>query len=174
MSSNTRTFEGAHVSVAIPNRYDRPRVSARCQHYVHQETPDAPVSVHVRMNVDEEKMPQHYAHRRVRFFAEEIEECWHGVPHRIAVERDVHGFPNVDLAVAIPGKVCRLQDAGCNARREEFPVPSAVFFVRDLSRIIATQYPSNAFLHGLECQPVSTRRHRVPLLAVALIRLRVP
>src|ERR1035441_10512613 len=81
---------------------------------------------------------------------------------------------NVDLAVAIPGKVCRLQDAGCNARREEFPVPSAVFFVRDLSRIIATQYPSNAFLHGLECQPVSTRRHRVPLLAVALIRLRVP
>jgi hypothetical protein len=67
---------------------------------------------------------------------------WHGVPHSIAVEGNVHGLPNVDLAVAIPGKVCGLQDARCNARREEFPIPGAVLFIRNLPRIIATQNSS--------------------------------
>src|SRR5665213_2983140 len=116
---------------------------ARCQHYVHQETPDTPVSVHVWMNVDEEKMPQDDAHGGMSLFPQKIKERWHSVPHGIAVERNVHGLPNVDLAVAIPGKVRGFQDARCNARREEFPIPSAVFFVRDLARIIATQNPSN-------------------------------
>ena len=39
---------------------------------------------------------------------------------------------------------------------------------------MTAQNSPNAFLHGLERQPVSTRRHRVPLLPVALVRLRVP
>ena len=60
--SDTRPFEGIHVSVAITDRYDRSGVSARCQHDVHQKTPDAAVSVHVGMNVDEEEMPQHDTH----------------------------------------------------------------------------------------------------------------
>jgi hypothetical protein len=126
------------------------------------------------MNVDEEEMTQYDPHGGMSFFAEEIEKSWHSIPHRVAVEWDVHGLPNVDLAAAIPGKVCGFQDARCNARREEFSIPSAVFVVRDPPRIIATQNPSNALLDGLECQPVSTRRHRVALLPVALVRLRIP
>jgi hypothetical protein len=126
------------------------------------------------MNVDEEKMPQYDADRRMCLFPKKIKKRWHGISHGIAVERNVHGLPNVDLAVAIPGKVCGLQDARCNAWREEFPIPGAVLFIRNLPRIIATQNSPNAVLHGLERQPVATRCHRVPLLAAVFIRLRVP
>ena len=126
------------------------------------------------MDEDEEKMPQHDADRRMCLFPKKIKKRWHGVPHGIAVGRDVHGFPNVDLAVAIPGKVRGFQDAGGNARREEFPIPSTVLFIRNLPRIIATQDPLDALLYGLESQPIATRSHRIPLLPVALARLRVP
>src|ERR1035437_2438916 len=79
--SDARFFEGIHVGVAVTDGYDCPGVSARCHHCVHQITPDATIPVHIRMDIDEHKMPEHHAHGWVGLFAQEIEKCWHGVPH---------------------------------------------------------------------------------------------
>jgi hypothetical protein len=48
--ADTRFFESVHVGVAVGYRNDRPRVSARRHHRVHQEAPDAAVAVHIRMD----------------------------------------------------------------------------------------------------------------------------
>jgi hypothetical protein len=46
--------------------------------------------------------------------------------------------------------------------------------VSDLAGIVTPQNFSYSLLHRLECQPVSARRNRVPLLAVALVVLGIP
>jgi hypothetical protein len=33
------------------------------------------------------------------------------------------GYPDVDLPIAVTGKIGRVEDAGGHARREQFPVP---------------------------------------------------
>jgi hypothetical protein len=58
--------------------------------------------------------------------------------------------------------------------KTEFPIPVSIPFIRDLPRIVATQNSSNTVPNGLERQPVSASSHRVPLLAIALVRLGIP
>ena len=49
--ADTRFFESVHVGVAVGYRNDRPRVSTRRHHRVHQEAPDAAVAIHIRMSI---------------------------------------------------------------------------------------------------------------------------
>ena len=78
----------------------------------------------------------------------------------------------IDLAIAITGEVGGFQQTDRDARREQFPVPRPVIFVRDQTGILALQNPAHAFLHSLISLPVAARRHGVPLLPVAFIRSR--
>jgi hypothetical protein len=71
--ADTRAFQRDHIPSAVPNRDDDPGESTGGHHHIHQEAPDAAISIHVGMNVDEEEMSQHNTDRRVRFFAEQIE-----------------------------------------------------------------------------------------------------
>lgn len=91
--ADTRFFESIHIGVAIADRNDRLRVSSRRHHGVHQEAPDAAVAIHIRMDIDEDEMPEHHADSRMRFFAQQVEERRHGVPHRFPVQRHVRGTP---------------------------------------------------------------------------------
>src|SRR5207248_2713879 len=172
--ADTRFFEGVHIGVAVADGYDGPRVSSRRHHRVHQETPEPTVAVHIRMDVDEQEMPEHNAHCWVGLSAQQIEERRHGVPHRLVVRRHMHGLPDINLAVAIAGKVGAFQQADGDARREQFAVPSPVILVRNLASILAMQTPADAFLYGLVGLPVAARRLCVPLLAVAFIGVRIP
>jgi hypothetical protein len=70
-----------------------------------QEAPDTAVAVHIRMDIDENEMPEHYADRRVRLFAQKAEERRHGVPHRVPVQRHTHRLADMDLAVAIAREI---------------------------------------------------------------------
>ena len=70
------------------------------------------------MDVDEQEMPEHNTHCWVGLSAQQIEERRHGVPHRLVVRRHMHGLPDINLAVAIAGKVGAFQQADGDARRE--------------------------------------------------------
>lgn len=60
-------FQRCHVLVSLLHGYDGPGVTARCEHHVHQETPHAAVPIGVRMDVHEDKVPEHNSHRWFRF-----------------------------------------------------------------------------------------------------------
>ena len=62
--ADARRFERAHVSVALLHRDDRPRIAARGQHHVHEESPHAAVAVHVRMDVHQGEVTEHDPHGR--------------------------------------------------------------------------------------------------------------
>lgn len=86
----------------------------------------------------------------------------------------MHGLPNIDLAAAVTGKVGGFQQTGRDTRREQFPIPRPVIFVRDQAGILALQNPADALLHGLISQPVAARRHGVPLFPAAFIGIWIP
>src|ERR1035437_3342670 len=86
----------------------------------------------------------------------------------------MHGLPNVNLAVAITGKVGGFQQTGGDARREQFSIPRPVILVCDQTGILAPQNPADAFLHNLISLPVTARRHGVALFPVAFMRLGIP
>ena len=86
----------------------------------------------------------------------------------------MHGLANIDLAVAVTGKVGGFQQTGRDTRRKQFPIPRPVIFVCDQTGILAPQNPADAFLHSLISLPVTARRHGVPLFPVVFIRLRIP
>ncbi len=85
----------------------------------------------------------------------------------------MHGLPDINLPVAITGKVRGLHQTGRDARRKQFPVPRAVIFVRDQTGILLPQNPADAFLDGLIGQPVTARRHGVPPLRTRSMSSRV-
>jgi hypothetical protein len=105
MRMNLRFFKSVHVGVAVGYRSDRPWVSARRHHRVDQEAPDAAVAIHTRMNVDEDKVPEHDADGPVRLFPQQVEERRHGVPPRVPVQRHLHRLADIDLAVAVAREI---------------------------------------------------------------------
>ena len=60
------------------------------------------------MDVYEYEVTEHDPHGRFLFLAQKIEESGHGIPDRLAVEWHMHGAANINLAVAIAGKVSGL------------------------------------------------------------------
>src|ERR1700690_201841 len=55
-----------------------------------RKRPTRPLPSILRMDVDEDEVPEHHADGGVWLFAEEAEERRHGVPHRVPVQRHVH------------------------------------------------------------------------------------
>ena len=51
------------------------------------------------------KVPEHHADGRMRLFAQKVEQCWHGVSHRVPVQRYMHRLADIDLAVAIAREI---------------------------------------------------------------------
>src|ERR1700689_1533184 len=126
------------------------------------------------MDIDENEMPEHHADGRMRLFAQKVEQRWHGVPHRVPVQRYMHRLADIDLAVAVAREIGGLQQADRDARREQLSIPHAVVRVRDLSWIFPLQDLAEALLHSLKGLPVAPRRHGVPLFAIALVSFRIP
>ena len=53
---NTSLFQCIHVFVALCQWDDCPRVAACCHHEIHQEMPATSVAIHIRVDVDKEKV----------------------------------------------------------------------------------------------------------------------
>src|SRR5260221_11508783 len=101
------------------------------------------------MDIDENEMPEHNADGRVRLVPQQVEKRWHGVPHRVPVQRHMHRLADIDLAVAVASEIGGLQQADGDARREQLSIPRAVVRIRDLSRIFPIQNFAESFLYAL-------------------------
>src|ERR1700678_2562927 len=103
-------------------------------------------------------MTEHRPYRRVRFLAQQVEQCGHGVRQRATVERNIHEPPIVNQVVAITGDVGRLE-RGCRyAWGEHLPIPCSVILVRDHAGILAAYNLLDAPLLRLECLPENPPR----------------
>src|ERR1035438_4642012 len=167
---DARFFERGHVRLAFRERNHRPGIACRRHHRVHEKPSHAPVAVHVRVDIDEDKMPERRPDSRMFLCAQQIEEGWHGIPYRLLVQRNVHRVADKNLAIAITGKVRRPQQARRHARREHLSIPSPVILLGDGSRVFSLEYLAYALLDELEGLPIPARGHGVALLAVLLDR----
>src|SRR5680860_1017246 len=92
-------FQGSHIGIAFFNRDDGPVPAAGRQHRVHEETPNASVSVHVRMDIHKYKMPKHGPHGGFGFIAQKVEKDRHEVAHGFPTWRKMHGPADINLPV---------------------------------------------------------------------------
>src|SRR3990167_1917454 len=109
VSFNTGAFQRGHIIIALFQRNNGPWIAARGQHQVHQEPPHPPVSIYIRMNVDEHEMSQHNANRRFVFLLQQLKEGRYQFAHGFLAGRRMHRAPNVNRAIAITSKIGGLQ-----------------------------------------------------------------
>ena len=86
----------------------------------------------------------------------------------------MHRAEDINGAAAITGEVAGFEQAGAHARREEFCVPRRVIAVRDHAGIFVGENRTDALLDRLEGLVVAARRHRIAVLPVFLVDVRVP
>ena len=132
-------FQSGHITASVSDRDDDPGISTSGHHHIHQEPSDTPISVHIRVNVDEEEMAQHNANRGINFFAQQVKKGRHCITNGLWIQRDVHRLADVDLAVAIAGEVGGFQESRRDARRKQLPIPSPMIVIGDLAGILTPQ-----------------------------------
>ncbi len=57
-----------HIGIVHLHRDDRPWVSTGSKHHVHQKPCHASIAIHIRVDVDKDKMSQYCANPRTYFF----------------------------------------------------------------------------------------------------------
>src|SRR5690606_41922336 len=116
--SDAGAFKGGHIGIAFFNRDDGPGPASGREHRVHEETSDAPVSVHVWMDIDKRKMSQYNPHGRFGFVAQKVKKGRHEVAHGFVAGWNVHGPADINLPVAVSGQIVDAKQACRHAGRE--------------------------------------------------------
>ena len=83
-------FQSGHVRVPPFERHHCPRVSTSREHHVHEKPADTAVAIHIRMDIDEDKMPEQNPYWRLGLLAEHLEKHRHGIANGIAPGWNVH------------------------------------------------------------------------------------
>ncbi len=166
-------FQCCHECVP-PLKGTRSRDSRPRHHHVHQESPYAAVPVHIGMDVDKDKMPEHDTNGRFVSSRQQLEKSGHGVAHSFAVRRHMHRAPNIDRPVAIAGEIGGAQQSRLSRSGQTVPGTTCRDLRRRRCRDFRHADPTNAFLTALIGLPVAARGKSVAMFAVLFVVIRIP
>ena len=114
------------------NRNHCPDIAASHQHRVHQEARQTSVTIHIRMDIDEEKVTQYGTDSWVRLVFDEFKKGWHAIANRLFGWWNMPGAANIDLVITLSGQFCRFENSGLNAGAEEGQIPGTDRFTHSL------------------------------------------
>ena len=126
------------------------------------------------MDVGEDKVAQHRAHRWIRFGLEQFKKHWHALSNRFFRWRNMLCAPNENLVISISGQVSRLQNAGLDAGSEESLEPAGKAVAKYGTRIFSFDDSYQVFFNDVMRFVIASRGDGITSGLIRSVALRIP
>lgn len=126
------------------------------------------------MDVDENKVAQHRAHRRILFGLKQFEKYRHALSNSFFRWRNMLCTPNENLVISISGQVSGLQNGGLYTGTEERLEPAGKAVAKYRARIFSFDDSYQIFFNDVMHFVIASRCHGITIGLICGVVVGIP